>query len=189
MSSAGNNTHKRKRDDDETLPAPPQDNPGMAEAAWDKMTFRVSRIPKSLDHLGLSKVLQSLFKVGNDGFKIHSLASDASDETEPEWNTATIAFREIPEAIQSRQGNADDWRFDIPPELVTSPESSCMYFDTHFDGFTPLSPADQDEKHTIEYVFPHSRSILLNFQLHSSTRLGRSCSGVFQVAKRLLYVA
>ena len=30
---------------------------------------------------------------------------------------------------------------------------SHVYFDTHFDGFIPVSPVQDDKKHTIEYVY------------------------------------
>ena len=119
-------------------------------ATWDK-TFRVTRIPKEFDSQRLSSAVEEFFKVKNiSGFKIHSLASDAYDETEDPCAASTISFRTRPTQLQP---TATEWEVDLPCTKIGQPRHVRVLFDTHFDGFTPLSSIENDHTHMIEYGF------------------------------------
>ena len=126
------------------------------------MTFRVTKIPGDLDLPRLSQVVKDIFELGKTEFEIHSLASDASDETEPWWKAATITFRVRPTLLKAEIGTPDEWLFDLPSVVGTQSACGPIHFDTHFNGFTPLSPAEKDSEHTIEYDFPNVERKLAN---------------------------
>ena len=48
------------------------------------------------------------------------------------------------------RGKTTEWRVDIVLPLSTQIDTVCI--DTHFTGFTPVSPLANDEEHLIEYV-------------------------------------
>ena len=97
-------------------------------------------------------IVGRLFQLDSKGFKIHSIASDASDEVDPHWKTATITFRARPSLLETQESKVKQWTFDLSPSSNAIPEIGLIQFDTHFEGFTPLSPAENDNEHRIEYV-------------------------------------
>ncbi|MCJ1313277.1 hypothetical protein MMC25_006954, partial [Agyrium rufum] len=123
-----------------------------ASKDWDKTTYRITKVPETFDLSRLTQAIRSLFELNVDGFQIHSLASDASDDTEPRWKVATISFRVRPAPLHSLLCTADGWGFDLPSSPA---ERDRMYFDTHFNGFTPLSPAERDHQYQIDCIFIH----------------------------------
>ncbi|MCJ1334586.1 hypothetical protein MMC10_011298 [Thelotrema lepadinum] len=139
---------KRKRED--FLIASTPHTSDAAKVGWDKVTYRITRIPEEFDLPRLSQAIKSLFELEDAMFKLHSLAIDATDETEPRTKVATISFRTIPARLQSSLHHADEWDFDIPLSPTDPTNCSRIYLDTHFKGFTPLSPAERDGEYTIE---------------------------------------
>lgn len=127
------------------------------KSCWDKTVFRISRIHNEVGIQSLSHTLMRLFEIEDSDFKIYSLASDATDEVEPKWKSATISFRERPTLLQPSQSTSDEWIFPLPSVPIDLSMNGDLYFDTHFDGFTPLSPAEKDAEHTIEYDFSTSQ--------------------------------
>lgn len=123
--------------------------------------FRVTRIPAVIDALWLSNLTAHIFDVKPDNLTIHSLALDESDATEPEWRTATVSFQSRPTLLQPSKETPDEWWFDLPSASDVKAENSRICFDTHFKGFTPLSPVENDSKHTIEYVSPVETETML----------------------------
>ena len=115
---------------------------GATKSNWDKTTFRVSRIPERLRLEDLSRILVQIFGVTVTNFSIHSLALDVSDEADPTWKTATVSFRVIPALLGLSPDLAGYWDFDMPPIAAAKFGTCRIFFDTHFDGFTPLSPAN-----------------------------------------------
>lgn len=86
-------------------------------------------------------------EVGND-VKIHSLAFDAVDENGSQYKAATVSFNIRPALLPE---TLKEWAFEIPNGDNDEREGQRIYFDEHFDVFTPLSPAEVQEKHTVEY--------------------------------------
>ena len=121
-----------------------------AVSTWDKLTFRISRIPETFGLEDLIHVLGRLFQIDFRHFKIHSLASDASHEADPKWKTATITFRARPSALADQESKVRQHTFDLSPASTAMSEGGSILFDTHFEGFTPLSPAENDNEHCIE---------------------------------------
>ena len=117
---------------------------------WDKTAYRVSRIPETFDSHQLSQAIKLSFGLENGAFRIHTLALDATDETEPRWKAATVSFRVRPVALQAVSGQAHEWIIDVPRSLEAGLDSVRLVFDTHFYGFTPLSPAEKVQDQTIE---------------------------------------
>ncbi len=120
---------------------------------WDK-TLRVTKIPKGYDKQRLRHVIANKLdlQVGNE-VKIHSLAFDAVDEQELQYKVATISlnFRPalLPETLKAK--TLKDWDIDLPND--DNDEHGCqqIHIDEHFNVFTPLSPAEAQVTHTIEY--------------------------------------
>lgn len=137
---------QRKREDDGTPPGRPKIIAGSAQPEWDKTTFRVSRIPERLGLEDLSQVLVQIFGVTVTSFSIHSLALDASDEADPTSKTATMSFRAIPVLLRGSQDLGDYWDFELPATAAAKFGHCRICFDTHFNGFTPLSPADNTSR-------------------------------------------
>ena len=115
---------------------------GSAKPDWDKTTFRVSRIPERLGVEDLSQVLVQTLDVTVTNFSIHSLAFDASDVADAPSKTATVSFRAIPALLRESHDLTDYWNFELPAIAAAKFGHCRISFDTHFDGFTPLSPAD-----------------------------------------------
>ena len=137
------------------MSARPKDTQVATRAQWDKKPFRITRIPGDYDQDRLSQVVMDLLKLKISDFKIHSLATDVSYEGDPEWKVATISFRIRPPFLEESLVEGGKWSFTLQssPTYQSSPgeESSRIYFDLHFKGFTPLSPMQDDGKHMIEY--------------------------------------
>ncbi len=120
---------------------------------WDK-TLRVTKIPKEYDKQRLRQVIANKLdlQVGNE-VKIHSLTFDAVDEQELQYKVATISlnFRPalLPETLKAK--TLKDWDIDLSND--DNDEHGCqqIHIDEHFNVFTPLSPAEVQATHTIEY--------------------------------------
>ena len=91
-------------------------------------------------------MLVQIFGLTVTNFRIHSLALDASDQADLPSKTATVSFRAVPALLGGFQGHANEWGFDLPPTEVAECGPCRIYFDTHFHGFTPLSPADHNAR-------------------------------------------
>lgn len=98
----------------------------------------------------LGSILGHLFDVEIAGFKIHSLAYDASHESKPCYKTATISFHTRPPQLALALAESDGWSIDLEREAAEKYGFDRIYFDTHFEGFTPLSPAEKLDDQTIE---------------------------------------
>ena len=121
---------------------------------WDKTVFRITRIPATIDRGQLRAVLGEILEQDSQNFRIHSLASDASDATDPQCRVATVSFHTRPTLLQAPEDKADDqcqWDFELPQSSGSHTKEVRIYFDTHMNGFTPLSPIEDEERHTIEY--------------------------------------
>ncbi len=114
------------------------------------MAYRISRIPSTIAKELLVSVVGDVFDIESAQFKIHSLAYDASHESKPRYKTATISFRTRPPQLELAHSESDGWSFDLKRELADKYDSDRIYFDTHFEGFTPLSPAEESHEQTIE---------------------------------------
>ena len=120
---------------------------------WDK-TLRVTKIPKGYDKQRLRLVIANKLdlEVGNE-VKIHSLAFDAIDEQELQYKAATISLNFRPALLhETLKGKIlKDWDIDLPND--DNDEHGCqqIHIDEHFNVFTPLSPAEVQVTHTIEY--------------------------------------
>lgn len=95
-------------------------------------------------------VVGHLFDIESAQFKIHSLAYDASYKSKPPYKTATISFRTRPPQLDLAPAELGGWSFDLEGEAAERYCSDRIYFDNHFEGFTPLSPAEKTDEQTIE---------------------------------------
>ncbi len=116
------------------------------------MTFRVSRIPDDFRVEDLSQAIKRWFDLESSEYIIHSLAPDACDEADPLWKTATVSFRNIPALLRRSQSMEYEYDFELPAFLAEEFGRSRIYFDTHFKGFTPLSPTHRDTEGTIDCI-------------------------------------
>lgn len=91
-----------------------------------------------------------LFDIEAAQFEIHSLAYDASYESEPCYKTATMSFRTRPSQLDLAYAELGCWSFNLEREAAEKYDSDRIYFDNHFEGFTPLSPAEKSDEQTIE---------------------------------------
>ena len=98
----------------------------------------------------LGSILGHLFDVEIAEFKIHSLAYDASHESNPCCKTATISFRTRPPQLALALAESGGWSMALEREDAEKDGFDRIYFDTHFEGFTPLSPAEKLDDQTIE---------------------------------------
>ena len=98
----------------------------------------------------LGSIVRHLFDLEIAGFKIHSLAYDASHESKPRYKTATISFRTRPPQLGLALAESGGWSIDLECQAAEKYGFDRIYFDTHFEGFTPLSPAEKLDGQTIE---------------------------------------
>lgn len=114
----------------------------------------MTKIPKGYDKQRLRQVIANKLdlEVGNE-VKIHSLAFDAVDEQELQYKVATISLNFRPALLPetSKAETLKDWDIDLPNG--DNDEHGCqqIHIDEHFNVFTPLSPAEVQVTHTIEY--------------------------------------
>ncbi|KAI9890869.1 MAG: hypothetical protein M1814_003508 [Vezdaea aestivalis] len=141
---------KQKRVDTES-----QEQSTPVKSEWDR-NFRIKNIPKGLDKQHLAQILSDVLNLDDtQAIKIHSLATDATEDADLEKKVATVSFRAIPELLSSSSAESKaslkrGKRFDFGPG-IGSDTGRQIYFDTSFYGFTPLSAAENDHLHTIEY--------------------------------------
>jgi hypothetical protein len=109
----------------------------------------VSRIPNTYDTISFHDALRvSLQLESHTTLTIHSFASNRSGQI-----TATVTFSDTPSRLYSvgaddARGKTTEWRVDIVHPLSKQTDTLCI--DTHFKGFTAVSPLDNDEEHLIE---------------------------------------
>lgn len=112
----------------------------------------MSQNPENFDHAILAQAIAQIFSLNPKDFKIHSLASDASDEAELPYKTATLSFCIKPAILETSQAFAYGQDFELPQDLGEESGRRHIRFGTHFEGFTPLSPADQATEPEIDCV-------------------------------------
>ena len=95
-------------------------------------------------------IVERLFDIEAAQLEIHSLAYDASDESEPCYKTATMSFRTRPPQLDPACAESGRWFFDLGREVAERYGSDRIYFDNHFEGFTPLSPVENSDEQTVE---------------------------------------
>jgi hypothetical protein len=111
----------------------------------------VTGIPNTYDEASFHHALRiGLQLESHTTLKIHSFASNWSQQ-----RIATITFGDTPSRPSSAgaddaRGKTTEWRVNIVHPLST--QTDTVYIDTHFTGFTPLSPLHNDEEHLIEYA-------------------------------------
>jgi hypothetical protein len=96
---------------------------------WDHTTYRIRNIPENLDQTKLCQYLVHELGIRDNDIIIHSFALDATRKTDNPSFTATASFRTRPQGLSK---NSNVWDFD----------NSNLSLDTHFLGFTPLSPGN-----------------------------------------------
>ncbi len=117
---------------------------------WDKIIYRISRIPSSVGKELLVSTIGNLFNMESAQFKVHSLAYDASYESEPRYKTATMSFRTRPARLDLGLAESGSWPINLERETAEKYGFDRIYLDIHFEGFTPLSPAEKSDEQTIE---------------------------------------
>jgi hypothetical protein len=148
---------------------------GSSKSQW--TTYRVTEIPNTYDEASFHHALRiSLQLESHTTLTIHSFASNWSQQ-----RIATITFSNTPSRLSS--AGADDTRgkttglgVNIVHPLSTQTDTVCI--DTHFTGFTPVSPLYNDEEHLIECVSRRELKTFTNLwsQLYCYTWLGKSCT-------------
>ena len=121
-------------------------NVDSAKAQW--TTYRVSGIPDTYDEGSFREALHASLQLNqHTALSIHSFASNRS-----QGRSATITFSNTPTRLRSTEADAGskttEWPVDIVHPLSTQTDTICI--DTHFRGFTPISPVANDEEHLIE---------------------------------------
>jgi hypothetical protein len=105
-------------------------------------TYRVSRIPDFYSaetfHDALRASLQLEQRIT---LTVHSFASDGSHQ-----RTSTITFSDNPALLDSH--DKAEWKVGLI--RPSSTHTDMVFIDTHFIGFTPLSPLANEEEHMIE---------------------------------------
>ncbi|KAI9891703.1 MAG: hypothetical protein M1814_002453 [Vezdaea aestivalis] len=128
-----------------------------------KKTFRVTGIPASQDLKTLQQGLVKAFHIGeNSDLIVHSLASDPCGDTSPQPRVATVTFGVLPRQLSYAEPEhnvseapPDKWSVRLEDELALPAKNVVLHFDTHFTGFTPLSPVEDDDKHVIDCIVIH----------------------------------
>ena len=116
-------------------------------ATWDRTTFRVRNVPAQFDGARLQQVLANIVDLEEVGdVKVHSLSHDAPDGDQ-QRKAATVSFRVRPAALAEP---SNDWIFRLP-DL----DGRSLFIDTHFKGFTPLSPRDNTINNIIDCIAIH----------------------------------
>lgn len=112
-------------------------------------TYRVRRVPNELDTARLRSTLGPLTDLNPSSIHIQSLASDFDHDSNASLRTATVTFDAEPQFKGERLNTTDQrsHRWHLP---LSGPEDDQLVVDSIFDGFTPLSPWENDDKHTIE---------------------------------------
>ena len=107
---------------------------------WDKTTFRISRIPEDYDLRCLSDAVKTVFELESSShFKIHSLASDASDENDDPCRVSTISFHTRPTRLLPAVDDLEEWEVDLPSTVTSQRAYARVLFDTHFKSFYPIN--------------------------------------------------
>ena len=106
-------------------------------------TYRITNIPETFNEQKLGERLVTIFKLNDvSEVKIHSLAADIPIG-EGAHSAATISFRKCPQSLSPER--SDDWA-----DLDEIDDGVKVFIDDKFDGFTPLSPTENNKKQTIE---------------------------------------
>lgn len=112
-------------------------------------TYRVRGVPIDLDAPSLRSTLGLLTGLNPSEVHVQSLASEYDSDSDASLRTATVTFDAEPEFTGERLNTTDQrghrWLLPLP-----GLEDGELVVDQIFDGFTPLSPYENDEKHAIE---------------------------------------
>ena len=111
-------------------------------------TYRLRRIHESFDRASLESALCTYFRIDKDGLTIHSLAYDAPYSHLSRQKVATVTFQTVPQSLKA--GNR--WQVKI---LLPQGGPYTVYFDTTFEGFTPLTPAEKEDDTHIDCILIH----------------------------------
>lgn len=111
--------------------------------------FRLSRCPAAADETTLATLLSNaLGDVGPTDIRVQSLArSHGLDGTS---NTATLMFKKMPFLLRDWP-HRTSWRIDLndaAPLRDDELRGETLVLDTHFEGFTPLNDAKDDDDAT-----------------------------------------
>ncbi|KAI9888243.1 MAG: hypothetical protein M1814_000933 [Vezdaea aestivalis] len=117
-------------------------------------TFRVTNIPESYSsEIFRSQLVEQLGIDESYDFVVHSLASDIDETTTSRPKTATVSFREIPLPLAFVPLNlSDDRSYCLRSGPLSQARGPRLYFDTDFDGFTPLSPTEGDDEYKVDCI-------------------------------------
>jgi hypothetical protein len=113
-------------------------------------TYRVQGIPPAYTKEDSRWLLRSILEGDNENLEpiIHSLGIDPSSSTNNRFQTATVAFKQDPEAFQDNKG---DWVLPITRSFPFNDRAiSSIKVDSHFLGFTPLNSFEDSSAHKIE---------------------------------------
>ena len=114
------------------------------------ITYRLRNIPENYDDISLRDALcASLQLEQHTSVEIHSFATDVSM---PMRRIATVSFRGEPFPLTSHsplEGREEPTQWNLDLVHPTSKQTDLVLIDTHFYGFTPLSPLVKDEEHVI----------------------------------------
>jgi hypothetical protein len=114
-----------------------------------KNTFRVCGIPACYDAASLQIALASALGYNVIDVRVYSLASDIGFESQT--RIATVSFTTLPTVL-----NLQSQRIVVEiPERPDSTAWKAIYIDSHFLGFTPLSPVENDQLHAIDCIAIH----------------------------------
>ena len=132
--------HNVGNDQNATTQTTPVDISGASRStsSWYDKAYRIRNIPPNVSQLQLCSKLQEELGIGASDIIVHSLAEDASWTTSEATLTATATFRNRPSAMPA---DSDNWVSNFTWSELGRP-LQCLSFDTHFYGFTPLSPGD-----------------------------------------------
>ncbi|KAE8440868.1 hypothetical protein EG329_006366 [Mollisiaceae sp. DMI_Dod_QoI] len=139
-----------------------------AKSQW--TTYRVSHIPATFDADSFHDALRDSLELEQHvKLTVHSFASK-----DPHQRISTITFSDTPSRLYSARaheahGKTTQWTVDIVHPSSTRTDTICI--DTHFTGFTPVSPLANDEKHTIDCIAIHGWGShpLGGFKAHDDT--------------------
>lgn len=156
QSSGGSVDIGKKRKRDENSPDDVQQDAwlGPERRDWDKTIYRVTRIPKEWTVKPFIQALEASLNLPSSEIWIHSLSFDACDATEPECKACTLSFRRMPAMLGVCADARGYWPIQIISVSSVGQERYTIFFDNHFEGFTPLSPLISEVvQDKIEYGF------------------------------------
>ena len=113
------------------------------------LTFRVRNIHQSFKQDTLAKAIAILFGLTTSDFSIRSLAFDAISLARDRTKVATVAFQKTPDDLKSPK---KQWDFVIQLLTGDTSQPNTIYFDTTFESFTSVTPAENEDDTVAEWV-------------------------------------